>query len=288
MKDRRHQPSSTTCSRNMNLFLIVAILTSILHHHCSLVESFSSSPTNTNNKVVVVSKIPSDDALSSPSNRIFVGGISPTCNEEGIGSTFSEFGAIDDILIIAQKDDDDDRKKKRQPYCFVTFRDLASAERAIAAASSPSSNNDNVYTTVQYAKPMNSRKRSNKSRLKEAEKLSTIREFSEEANLIVQVQSTHLDRLEEYLIRTNLCTVLGSTGGTSRNVRLMFLSCDGDRIMDVAMKLNTDPIMARAINKSYTVQPGLLEGDVSTEEGCGDFAKKTSLQIFPVGNLIGG
>ena len=36
----------------------------------------------------------------------------------------------------------------------------------------------------------------------------------------------------------------------------------------------TDPILVRAINKSYIVQPGqLVEGNLSTEEGCDEFAK---------------
>eukprot|EP00579_Thalassiosira_antarctica_P014077 CAMPEP_0201943910 /NCGR_PEP_ID=MMETSP0903-20130614/52086_1 /ASSEMBLY_ACC=CAM_ASM_000552 /TAXON_ID=420261 /ORGANISM="Thalassiosira antarctica, Strain CCMP982" /LENGTH=442 /DNA_ID=CAMNT_0048486769 /DNA_START=291 /DNA_END=1619 /DNA_ORIENTATION=- len=138
-----------------------------------------------------------------------------------------------------------------------------------------------------------SRRRSNQSRLEEMKRVKQIEEFGQETNLIVQVQSTHLDRLVEYLHRwnnsqnshptkretntdtdidSNSCRVLGSTKANSKNVSVLFLSCDNPT--SLARKLYMDPLLARAINKSYIVQPGvLLKGNLATEQGCNEFAK---------------
>jgi len=220
-------------------------------------------------------------SFSVPSNRIFVAGISQTCTEQTISSTFSQFGSIEDILIIGQDDATNAKKKKRVPFCFVTFDDVSSAEQAISA-SSLSSSSSSLYKEVQYAKPKDdNRRRSNQARTKEAEKRAKVESFGEETNLIVQVQSTHVDRLMEYLQRrnengpsnNNLCSVLGSTNANGRNVSLLFLSCANNPI-GFARILSVDPILARAINKLYIVQSGLLlEGNLATERGCDQFSK---------------
>lgn len=252
----------------MKLFIIV--ISSLLCHQLLVVESlaFSTNKANSNKNNVA------DVVVES--NRVFVAGISPTCSEETIRSTFSQFGSVEDILIIGQ--DDAERKNKRNPFCFVTFDDLSSAQRALAAPKPPPSNS--VYTQIQYSKPIDSRRRSNQSRVKEAGKQSQIEAYGEETNLIVQAQSTHVDRMVEYLHRwndsaekkgENFCRVLGSTSSISRNVSLLYLSCGNP--IDLARILCMDPLLARAINKSYIVQPGLLQGNLSTEQGCSDFAK---------------
>lgn len=98
---------------------------------------------------------------TAPSSRVFVGGISHTCTEESIKATFSEFGTVQNILIIGQ--DEATEKRRRLPYCFVTFDDIDSAQRAIEAPK-PSTETDadvSVYNEVQYAMPKETRQRSN-------------------------------------------------------------------------------------------------------------------------------
>ena len=225
---------------------------------------------------------------TTPSSRVFVGGISHTCTEESIKATFSEFGTVQNILIIGQ--DEATEKRRRLPYCFVTFDDIDSAQRAIEAPK-PSTKTDadvSVYNEVQYAMPKETRQRSNAARAKELEGRTQIEEFSRETNLILQVQSTHLDRLVEYFHRwnnsqnnnhprgdtasDNSCRVVGSTNAAnSRNMSILFLSCDNPS--QLSRILNTDPLLARAINKSYIVQPGLKKGNLATEQGCNNIAK---------------
>lgn len=92
---------------------------------------------------------------------------------------------------------------------------------------------------------------------------------------------THLDRLVDYLNRNYnrekkiddiSCKVIGTANSASKNISLLFLSCTNPSTL--TRSLITDPILVRAINKSYIVQPNqLVEGNLATEEGCMEFAK---------------
>jgi len=121
--------------------------------------------------------------------------------------------------------------------------------------------------------------------MQEEEDVSSFRD----ANLIVQVQSTHLDRLLHYLNRRILrrdrqvtnaeendgvdhFALLGSTRANTKNMSLLFLSTRGDPIA-LSRMMCMDPILARAVNKSYIVQSGMLKGNLSTEQGSRRFAK---------------
>jgi RNA recognition motif-containing protein len=208
---------------------------------------------------------------TTPSSRVFVGGISHTCTEEIIKATFSKFGAVQNILIVGQ--DEATEKRKRLPYCFVTFDDIDSAQRAIEAPKPSSTETDadvSLYNEVQYSMPKETRQRSN-ARAKELEGRTQIEEFSRETNLILQVQSTHLDRLVEYFHRwnnnnqnnnrskgdissDNSCRVVGSANTASRNMSILFLSCVNPS--QLSRMLNTDPLLARAIkqqNRDVTI-----------------------------------
>ena len=132
----------------------------------------------------------------------------------------------------------------------------------------------------QAARSIKSRKRSNAARLREEEILSKVTIFGKETNCIIQVQLTHLDRLVDYLNRNynneknddTSCKVVGTANSASKNISLLFLSCTNPSTL--TRSLITDPILVRAINKSYIVQPNqLVEGNLATEEGCMEFAK---------------
>ncbi|KAL9178982.1 hypothetical protein ACHAXT_011955 [Thalassiosira profunda] len=205
-----------------------------------------------------------DGDTSSPSNRVFVAGISPSSDESSLRAAFSDFGTVRKIAIIG-RDDDDTGRRKRAPFCFVTFDDEASVQRALASPGPT-----DLYQKIEQALPVDARWRSNRSRGKEVERLERIQAFAA-ANLILQVQSTHLDRLTAHLHRGDYCKVLGPADSNSKNVSLLFLSCRNPG--DMARKLSSNPLLARAINKSYAVQPGLLEGNLSTKEGCQDVAE---------------
>jgi len=223
-----------------------------------------------------------------------VAGISPTCTEQTIRSALSQFGTVEDVKLVGQNDDTLKKKRKRNPYCFVTFDDAISARRAVdAPLPHPQENYGDddvsaVYKEIKYATPITTITRSSQSRAREAEKLSQIESYGQQTNLVVQVQSSHLDRLVAYFHRWNdsqnnnnqstnnrggnhKCEVLGSVRTNSKNLSLLLLACDN--AIDVARGLYANPFLARAINKSYIVQPRIIEGNLSTEQGCSDFAK---------------
>ena len=124
----------------------------------------------------------------------------------------------------------------------------------------------------------------------EKNKLSQAKQLSQDANLIVQVQSSHLDRLIDYLDRKKElnCNVLGTTiAGCSKSVSLLFLSCHDSLPIGLGRKLQNEPLLARVINKVYTIQPGLLiEGNLSTGQGVDDFYKLLLAKIISSENNV--
>ncbi|KAL7532556.1 hypothetical protein ACHAWF_004184 [Thalassiosira exigua] len=239
--------------------------------------------------------------MESNDNRVFVADISATSTERSLTSTFAQFGPVHDVTIIGTHRQT--KKRKRSTYCFITFTDATSAQRAIS-----SSTPTEEYKEIRPAKPLVTRVRSNASRAREEERLLRIKQLGKMSNLIVQAQSSHLDRFVHYLERNNKlditempllsdedrnCEVLGSTKTNSKNVSLLYLSCKDP--IEFSRKLNNDLLLARAINKTYIVHRGLLEGNLSTSQGCNDFAQmlcekyyqssddvnQTRLQVFP-------
>ena len=168
-----------------------------------LAESFATTQTSTS---------PAKPTNVDTSNaRVFVAGISHTCTEQAIRSTLSKFGSINEVTIVGQANDNASSKRKAfSPYAFVTFDSVSSAQLAIDAPKPPQTDNLNnntptsetaVYKEIQAARSIKSRKRSNAARSRETEILSKVTIFGKEANCIIQVQLTHLDRLVDYLNR---------------------------------------------------------------------------------------
>lgn len=228
-------------------------------------------------------------ATSSRNNVIFVGGLS----EESLSSTklsseFDRYGNVVDVSIIGGGG-------KQQPYAFVQFESSQSAQAAILEAA-PSS----LYRQVKAAQPIDrsKRKRSNTSRQKREAELQHMKDVCSRTNLILQVQSTHIDRVKEFLmsISKNESIELESQSTSSKNVALIFVSASDP--VSLASKLSKSEhleIIARAVNKLYIVQPGAIEADLSKEEGCDAVVKdliqnrissyddldSVKLQIFP-------
>jgi len=260
-----------------------------------LAESFATQTTQTSQ---TSTKINDDDTSNT---RVFVAGISHTCTEQAIRSTLSKFGSINEVTIVGQANDTNacSKRKAFSPYAFVTFDSSSSAKLAIDAPKPSPPQTDNLnnnnttseaafYKEIQAARSIKSRKRSNAARLREEEILSKVTIFGKEANCIIQVQLTHLDRLVDYLNRNynfeenssddekknddTSCKVVGTANSASKNISLLFLSCTNPSTL--TRTLITDPILVRAINKSYIVTPGqLVEGNLATEDGCDEFAK---------------
>jgi len=274
---------------------ILIIITMVLLSCYQLAESFATQTTQTSQ---TSTKINDDDTSNT---RVFVAGISHTCTEQAIRSTLSKFGSINEVTIVGQANDTNacSKRKAFSPYAFVTFDSSSSAKLAIDAPKPSPPQTDNLnnnnttseaafYKEIQAARSIKSRKRSNAARLREEEILSKVTIFGKEANCIIQVQLTHLDRLVDYLNRNynfeenssddekknddTSCKVVGTANSASKNISLLFLSCTNPSTL--TRTLITDPILVRAINKSYIVTPGqLVEGNLATEDGCDEFAK---------------
>ena len=242
-----------------------------------LVDTFATTSTSTNLVDVI-------------QHKVFVAGISSSCTEHSLQSTFTQlFGTVQEVLIVGQAQSTQ-KQKGFKPYAFVTFENESSVQKAISAPkpySTDSSSADMLYTEIQLARPITKRKRSNASRIKERDIIHKVELFGQHANCILQVQHTHLDRLMHYLQHqhkidenansssdsSSSCKVLGSASAQSKNISLLFLNCV-DPIKVTRMLISKSELLARAINQSYIVKTGrLLEGDLVSEEGCNEFAK---------------
>ncbi len=233
-------------------------------------------------------------ATSSRNNVIFVGGLS----EENLSSTkisneFDRFGNIIDVSIIGGGG-------KQQPYAFVQFESSQSAQAAILEAE-PSS----LYRQVKAAQPIDKtkRKRSNASKQKREAELQHLKDVCSRTDLILQVQSTHIDRVKEFLTNyiaekesIELKVEGESNSSITKNVSLVFVSTSNPISLASALSKSEHlEIIARAVNKLYIVQPGAIQADLSKEEGCDvvvkdliqnriascDDLESVRLQIFP-------
>lgn len=231
---------------------------------------------------------------SSRSNVIFVGGLSDIVSSTQLSEDFERrFGNVVDVSIIRGSG-------KQQPYAFVEFESSQNAQAAILD-SSPSA----LYKNVKPAAPIDTskRRRSNTSRKTQQTELQYIKDVCSRTNLILQVQSTHIDRIKEFL--TNYVsknegihlTVEGqSCRSVTKNVSLVFVSTsDPIALANALGRSEYLQFIARAVNKLYIVQPGTIQADLKTEEGCnlvvndliqnknisGDGVESVRLQIFP-------
>ena len=141
-------------------------------------------------------------STTTKSASIFVGGLSQECTKQLLQQTFIPYGTISDISMVGF--DDSTRKGKRKPFAFVTFDSQQSALAAISDATNGSilqPLENNIFQQVKSAQPLDAskRKRSNDSRKQKENHFEERKNIFSRTNLILQVQSTHVDRLSDYL-----------------------------------------------------------------------------------------
>jgi len=211
---------------------------------------------------------------SPTSNRIFIAGLSEDCTRDLLQQTFITYGEMSDISIIGF--DDASIKTTRKPYAFVTFDSQQSARAAISDAADGSivQSINNLFQQVHSADPVDSlkRQRSNKSRKQQETHRAEMIDICSRTNLILQVQSTHVDRLVDYLQSIRRTShdlnfeIEGSEGAVTRNMSLMFLSVCNPT--EMALRLGEDQILSRALKKAYVVHSGAKEARLNDDTGC--------------------
>jgi len=198
---------------------------------------------------------PTTDASLSNS-RIFIGGLSEGCTKNLLQKSFQPFGTILEISIVGMNDNVK-KSSQRKPFAFVTFDSPKSAKAAISnhqtvldvengngdGGDNNNNNNDNtkeepmnqlLFRQVEMENPRNQkdRSRSNAARQKEQEYRDSILDMCKSTNLILQVQTTHAERLSSYLETDTIQNdyselkfkVEGLNGAARRNMSLLFLS----------------------------------------------------------------
>lgn len=225
-----------------------------------------------------------------PSNRIFVSGLRPATQVDELRNAFAEFGSIASIEIVNFSN----KKRKREQFAFIAFESEAVAREVVSkhaddaskvltatalttcgtSGDSDSLPNDNppLYTIVKPANPLGPRysKRVRKS-MDEQEQILALVQRKDAPNMVLQVHSSHLDRMIQYIADlekeksahpTNVPEYIGSSSSKSRNISLVFL-----RILSSAGEGNVDesrnywhrhfvgnPVIARfGLNKLYAV-----------------------------------
>lgn len=226
-------------------------------------------------------------AAEPSSNRIFVGGLSNYCTDELLRDSFAKYGTVADISIIGlDAGGGSDTKRGRKPYAFVTFNSTESALDAISNHHSRDQNRkceeEKLFQQVWQANPIDAskRKRSNNSRKKEGDQRDDIIRMCKQTNLILQVQSTHAHRLEDYIndvIRPEHAKDLnfrveGRTFAGTRNMSLLFLSVSNP--LELARRLSTDSILPRAVRKYYVVEKGATDTNLRQDFECESVVRK--------------
>lgn len=219
------------------------------------------------------------------SSRIFVGGLSTTCTDQLLEDRFKKFGTILNVSIMGLNENIYDaettmgqfqNQKKRIPYAFVTFDSVQSALNAIAEFKdcSGTHSENQLFQQVKSAHPIDTSKRirSNASRLNEQKQREEILYSCRNTNLLIQVQTTHVDRFEDYIEVVQIensdliINVEGTSKSVTKNMSLVLLSVSDPT--ELARRLMLDSILQRAVKKYYIVNPGALEVDLTQFVGC--------------------
>ena len=220
--------------------------------------------------------------FSTPSNVIFIGGLTEKCTKDILQRDFEKYGQIADISIVGMELVPIGAKKARKPFAFIQYDSEKSALTAIEASSTIETSS--FYQQVKAAEPIDStkRKRSNASRQSQKDEYEHMIDVCSKTNLILQVQSTHVDRLKEYLSmfipasynKAYIAEIMksikveGSMSAVTKNMSLVYVSVSDPFTLAKELSKNRhQQVLARAVKKLYIVEPKSLQCDLSTKEG---------------------
>lgn len=270
-------------------------------------------------KAFPVSTSDTASVINTNTNVLFVGGLVEQCTTSALQQHFEQWGVVEKIAIIGMDDDvpsptaSSKKQQKRKPYAFVQFDKSSSVQAVISdqlslstTSSTSTTDGHNLFRQVKPAKPIDPSKRirSNKSRQSRWGEYIHMQSICNETNLILQVQSTHVDRLKEYLTsyllpslllsraldntNTNTSTseellirsttelvrslnVLGSTQAT-KNMSLVFVSVNDPTLLAKELMRDTTTIHTqvrqRALKKMYVVKPGSIKANLKLDTDC--------------------
>ena len=188
------------------------------------------------------------NAAATVSNRIFVSGLRASFKEEDLKHEFAKYGSVQSVEIIDYENQhkQSSKRKRREPFAFVTFESDDVAKEVMSkfankicidptntASTDCESEEIPLFSIVKYANPLVPRhaKRIRKS-LSEQEQILDICQKEQKPTLLLQVHSSHLDRMEQYI--TDLAketsehpfplpTTVGSSSSKSNNISFMFV-----------------------------------------------------------------
>lgn len=202
----------------------------------------STSPFPTANDGSLTSTAESTGGFAS--NRIFVSGLKESFHKEELEQEFSKYGSIQSIQVIdyENRHKKSSKRKKREPFAFITFENEEVAIDIVSKfqnnlgsdnASKSKETGDRLFSIVKYANPLVKRhaKRVRKS-LNEQEQILEIFQKEQKPKLLIQVHSSHLARMEQYITDLSkecsehpspIPIYLGCSSSKSKNISFIFL-----------------------------------------------------------------
>ena len=217
-----------------------------------------------------------------------MGALSESCTRDELEQEFRQFGAITSVSVIEA----DYRRIKRQPYAFIQFDSSKSAQSAIESHATLKNDFSGVstplYQHVRTAEPIDStkRKRSNASRQSQQAEFEEMKIICSKTNLVLQVQSSHLDRVKDYLTlylpsiihasgtlspeeMFHSLEIQGFISAVTKNMSLLFISVSNPALfVEELGKSRHHQVVVRAVKKIYVVQQGAVEADLNDDYGC--------------------
>lgn len=216
-------------------------------------------------------------------NRIFLSGFPPCMKEEQLQQELEKFGPVTSFDMIAcDQRQKKNKKRKRQPFAFVTFASDQDAQSVITYLEKQKEQNiENstlLFNIAKFAqKPVERVNKRFRQSIEEKEKIDAIFRGKYKPNMILQVHSSHLHRMIQYIHDlekvkdSHACDVpkfIASSETKSKNISFIYVGNENEA--DVATNywynhfVNNKILIRFGVRKVYVVDK-IVEIDPSDD-----------------------
>lgn len=126
-------------------------------------------------------------------HRLYIAGLSHDCTEEKLRHVFSKYGSVRDIQIISYTQmKKSARQRDNDPIAFITFETNEAVEAILQAHRQRVFEKLSLFVALEKAAEPAKRRRQD-------DVFRQIEDYCQKSNLLLQVNTTHLDRMMDFL-----------------------------------------------------------------------------------------
>lgn len=219
-------------------------------------------------------------------NRIFLSGFPPCMKEEQLQHELEKFGPVISFDMIAcDQRQKKNKKRKRQPFAFVTFASDQDAQRVITYLEKQKEQNiENstlLFNIAKFAqKPVERVNKRFRQSIEEKEKIEAIFRGKYKPNMVLQVHSSHLHRMIQYIHDLekvkeshawDVPKFVGSSDTKSKNISFIYAHVGNENEADLPTNywynhfVNNKILIRFGVRKIYVVDK-IVEIDPSEDD----------------------